>query len=233
MRIDALERYGGEVVSLVVATRTLEYGDVIDAGSVAASEWLADLAPDQALTRIEDVIGRQITVPVAQGLPLTQLNFREGASGLDVPAGFVALSLPMTDKLGLSRSISAGTRVIAYAVGSNSTVMVTAHALVLASPVETTSFSQTQSISLAVQPQDVSAVLAASARGDLRLVVPADDVELTDESSAEAPVDVPALEDSETEAPPVDAAEDAASHVEADARGEKLPAGAESHESEE
>ena len=38
VRIDALERYGGEVVNLLVATRTLEYGDIIDSGSVASRE---------------------------------------------------------------------------------------------------------------------------------------------------------------------------------------------------
>lgn len=195
VRTDALARYGGEVVSLVVATRTLESGDVVDAGSVSVREWLSDLAPAQAITRVEDVLGRQVTVPLAQGLPLTQLNFRDGTSGLDVPAGFVALSLPLTDKLGLSRSISAGTRVVAYAVGSNGTVMLTGSALVLASPVEATSFSQTQSILLAVHPDDVSAVLGASARGDLRLVVPAEDVEFAETELAVAPTDVPAEAD--------------------------------------
>ena len=195
VRTDALARYGGEVVSLVVATRTLESGDVVDAGSVSVREWLSDLAPSQAITRVEDVVGRQVTVPLAQGLPLTQLNFRDGTSGLDVPAGFVALSLPLTDKLGLSRSISAGTRVVAYAVGSNGTIMLTGSALVLASPVEATSFSQTQSILLAVHPDDVSAVLGASARGDLRLVVPAEDVEFAETELAVAPTDVPAEAD--------------------------------------
>lgn len=191
-RLDVLERYGGEVVSLLVATRNLEYGDIIDAGAIATREWLADLAPDQALVRLEDVIGRQVTVPLAKGLPLTQLNLRDGTSGLDVPAGFVALSLSLTDKLGLSRNISAGTRVIAYSVGSNSTVLLTGDALILASPIEATTFSSTQTISLAVRPEDVSAVLGASARGDLRLVIPADDVEFAHDAPESAPVDVPA-----------------------------------------
>ena len=190
MRLETLERYGGEVVSLLVATRTLEYGDVVDASSVTTREWLSDLAPDQALVRLEDVVGKQITVPLAKGLPLTQLNVRDGTSGLDVPAGFVALSLPMNDKLGLSKNIAAGTRVVAYAVGANSTVLLTASALVLASPIESTTFSQTQTVSLAVHPEDVSVVLGASARGDLRLVVPADDVEFEESTQVDAPTEV-------------------------------------------
>lgn len=191
-RLDVLERYGGEVVTLLVATRNLEYGDIIDASAIEAREWLADLAPEQALVHLEDAIGRQVTVPLAKGLPLTQLNVRDGASGLDVPAGFVALSLPLTDKLGLSRNISAGTKVVAYSVGANSTVLLTGDALILASPIETTAFSSIQTISLAVRPEDVSAVLGAGARGDLRLVVPADDVEFAHDASEGAPVDVPA-----------------------------------------
>ena len=202
VRIDALERYGGEVVNLLVATRTLEYGDIIDSSSVASREWIADLAPDQALVRMEEVIGRQVTVPLAKGLPLTQLNLRDGTSGLDVPAGYVAVSLPLTDKLGLSRNIAAGTRVIAFAVSSSCTVLVAGDALVLASPVETTAFSSTQTISLAVLPSDVSALLAAGARGDLRLVVPADDVELAYGPAAAAPTEVLAEGESDLGAAP-------------------------------
>lgn len=189
-RLDALERYGGEVVSLLVATRTLEYGDVIDAGAVAPREWLLDLAPEQALVRLEDAIGQKVTVPLAKGVPLTQLNLRDGASGIEVPAGFVSLSLPMSDKLALSKNVTAGTRVVAYSAGASSTALLTADALVLAVPTEATSFSTSQSVSLAVRPNDVNAVLTASARGDLRLVVPADDVEFEQTAAPAAPTEV-------------------------------------------
>ena len=67
---------------------------------------------------------------------------------------------------------------------------------------ETTAFSSTQTISLAVLPSDVSALLAAGARGDLRLVVPADDVELVYEPAAAAPTEVLAEGESDLGAAP-------------------------------
>ena len=45
-----------------------------------------------------------------------------------------------------------------------------------------------QQITIAVLPDDVSAILAASASGDLRLVIPADDVDVQqDEQETSAP----------------------------------------------
>jgi len=108
VRAEALERYGGEVVSLVVADGAIEKGDVIDSSNVSVREWLADLAPTDAVTSLDDVIGTQVTVPAASGSPLTSLNFRDESEMTEVPSGHVALSLPVTDKLALTGSVCAG-----------------------------------------------------------------------------------------------------------------------------
>jgi pilus assembly protein CpaB len=44
-----------------------------------------------------------------------------------------------------------------------------------------------QQVTIAVLPNDVTAVLSASASGDLRLVIPADDVEVSDDAARTGP----------------------------------------------
>ena len=64
-RTEALERYGGEVVTLVVAARGIEAGEVVDRTNVVERDWLADLAPAGAVTELDDVAGTEVSVPVA------------------------------------------------------------------------------------------------------------------------------------------------------------------------
>ena len=65
VRSDALARFGGEVAHLVVAEHALEAGDVVSESTVSVREWVADLAPEGALTSPDDVLGREVSVPVA------------------------------------------------------------------------------------------------------------------------------------------------------------------------
>ena len=187
VRADALARYGGEVVSLVVADDAIEEGDVIDSSNVSVREWLADLAPAGAITSVDDVIGSQVTIPVAAGAPLTSLNFRAKSEMVSVPSGHVALSLPVTDKLGLAGSVTAGTPLCAYRVSEDGAEVISADIEVLVAPVERTGISSASTITIAVPSSDVPRTLSASAEGSLRLVVPADDVEAVDEGVVAAP----------------------------------------------
>lgn len=136
VRTEALERYGGEVVSLVVATEGLEPGDVVDRSNVVERDWLADLAPADAVTGIDAVMGSEVTVPVAAGVPLTGLNFRDGTEAVEVPDGRVALSIPVTDKLGLPAATAAGTILAAYEVADTGVRLVAEDAQVLRVPGE-------------------------------------------------------------------------------------------------
>ena len=187
VRADALARYGGEVVSLVVADDAIEEGDVIDSSNVSVREWLADLAPAGAVTSVDDVIGSQVTIPVAAGAPLTSLNFRAKSQMVSVPSGHVALSLPVTDKLGLASSVTAGTPLCAYRVDEGGAEVISTDIEVLVAPVERTGISSASTITIAVPSSDVPGMLSASAEGSLRLVVPADDVEAVVEGVVAAP----------------------------------------------
>ena len=107
-RAEALERYGGETVKLVVATKDLAAGETVTKEDLAVKEWLSDLAPAVAMTDMDDCIGRKVTSAVPKGTPLCSLQFAQGADAADVPSGHVALSLALSDKVGLPAEAKAG-----------------------------------------------------------------------------------------------------------------------------
>ena len=173
-RTEAMRRYGGEVVSLVAAVRAIEAGEVVTMADVETRDWLSSLAPEGAQTNIDDVLGREVSVPVSAGAPLTELNFRDPETMAEIPSGHVAVAVPITEKLGVTTGISVGTHVVTYRATDGSAELIGGDATVWGVP--SGSSVSRGSLTIAVTAADVPAVLAASASGDLRIVVPADDV---------------------------------------------------------
>lgn len=191
-RSEALERYGGEVVSLVVATEGIEAGETVDRTNVAERDWLADLAPADALTGIDSVLGTQVSVPVAAGVPLTALNFRDAGDAVEVPPDRVALSLPVTSSLTVPPGLGAGSTLAAYEVTDSGVRLLSEDLTALGVPQAGSGIYSGGTLTVAVAPGDVAAVLAASGDGSLRLALPGDGaLDLADGASA-APREVPA-----------------------------------------
>jgi pilus assembly protein CpaB len=190
-RTEALERYGGDVVSLVVSTRGIEAGEVITSTDVDARDWLSSLAPSHALMELGSVIGREVTVPIAEGAPLTELNFRDVSELADIPSGHVAVSVPITEKLGISQAIRVGAHVTAYRTIEDRAEEICADAIVLAVPSSTGTVASRGTLTIAVPSGNVSQVLTSSTTGDLRLVVPADDVKKADKGERRDTRNVP------------------------------------------
>ena len=203
-RSEMLERYGGEVTSLVVAREGLSQGDVVSESDVEVREWLAALAPEGAMTGLVDVVGKRLTSAVASGSPLSEVDFAGGAGALQVPEGRVAVTVRLSEKTGVAADIAAGTRLLAYGVEDGVPQLISSDALVLGREGEhgESGASSSRELTVAVAPEAVMQVLAASASGGLRLVVPAEDIEsegaqavLSDAEAAvdgEAPSSVPA-----------------------------------------
>lgn len=175
MRTEAMRRYGGEVVSLVVANRSIEVGEVVSMADVEVRDWLSSLAPEGAQTSIDEVVGKEVSVPVCSGAPLVELNFRDPTDLVDVPSGHVAVSVPISEKLGVTSGIAVGTHVVIYRTTEETAELIGGDATVLAVPGNSSSIGRA-SMTIAVTAKDVPAVLTASASGDLRIVCPADDV---------------------------------------------------------
>lgn len=195
-RTEALERYGGEVVSLVIATKDIEAGEAVDGSNVTERDWLADLAPSDAVTSVDSVIGREASVPVAEGVPLTSLNFREVEGVVEVPPDRVAVSVPVSDDLGVSDTLSAGSNLAAYEVDEGTT-LISSEVQVLSSGQEGASIVSSGTLTVAVRPEDVAPILSASGRGSLRLALPGDEALADIGDAPVAPTEVRA--ESETE----------------------------------
>lgn len=175
-RSEELARYGGEVVTLVVSTRVLEAGDVVAASDVCERDWLSSLVPDDAILNLDEVVGREVTEPVACEAPLTELNFRDASGMAPIPAGHVAISVPTSEKLGVSGSVSVGSHLVAYRSDEDKVEAIAADVVVLAAPGSNGTSMGRSAITIAITVDEVASVLAASAEGSLRLVVPASDV---------------------------------------------------------
>ena len=149
------------------------------AADVTQCDWVADLVPEGAFTNLDEVIGKGVTVPIAKGAPVCDLNFRTNDEQLEVPQGMVAVSVPLTRSYRASPvEVVAGSNVIAYATSDEGTTLVTEDVVVLSMP-ESSSIGAAATLTLAVSPDAVPVVLTASAEGTLRIVVPADDVDNT------------------------------------------------------
>lgn len=190
VRTEALERYGGEVVSLVVAPEGLEVGDVVDRRNVTERDWLSDLAPRDAVVGMDEVLGAEVTVPAAAGAPLTSLNFRSSEDAVEVPSGCVALTVPVTQDLGFPSATAAGTTLAAYEVGDSGVRLVAADLLVLRAPADQSAVGSRGDVTLAARPESVASVLSASTEGSLRLAVPADDAGDLSSGLGTAPTEV-------------------------------------------
>lgn len=173
---EAVRRYGGEVVTLAVASRTIEAGEVVSSGDVSMRDWVSSLAPKDSMTSLEDAIGREVSVPVAEGAPLTSLNFREASANIEIPAGHVAISVPVSEKLGISSNVAEGTHVTAYKSQEGSSEVICGDVTVLSSPGSAGTVSGRGLVTIAVDAACIAPVISASTTGDLRLVMPADDV---------------------------------------------------------
>ncbi len=167
---------------------------MVSQSNVTTRDWLVDLAPKGALTDMAEALGKEVSEPASKGAPLTDINFRTDEATADVPNGYVALTLPVTDKLGISRNASQGLRLEAYQVTEAGSSLIAGDIQVLSQPVSASSLTESQ-ITVAVLPDEVAAVLAASATGDLRLVVPAEDVH----SEVQTPTAPEELVDTEVE----------------------------------
>ncbi|WP_082630063.1 SAF domain-containing protein [Olsenella massiliensis] len=182
-RNDAIARYGGEVVSVVVTSGHLEAGDVIEPQDVQLRDWIAELVPEGAVTSLDDVVGRQLCHATAKNEVLTSECFDEGDGMAEVPAGFVGVTLPVTDKLGIFRSVTPGTKLIAYEVNKDSSRQIGDDIVVISSPAAAGAASGAQ-VAVAIRAADVDKVLSANAAGKLSFVAPASDVRSQDVGSA-------------------------------------------------
>ena len=188
-RQEVLASYGGELVSVCVASHDIEAGEVLDESCFSMEEWVGSLLPEDAFTDADDVMGETATssIPARAVLCPVYLEEREGA--IEVPAGMVAVSVPADEQSAVGGAIAPGDRVDVYVSDKG-----IADRLCSARVIDTSSSGDEAAgamawVTLAVEPDRVSEVLAATASGSISLTLPDSSIEEegTDEPDGAAP----------------------------------------------
>ena len=189
-RAEALERYGGEQLEVCVATRDLAPGETIDESDVESTMWLVDLLPEDAVYDVEDAVGQTVSSTILAGEVVSSRRLGDVGSDLDVPDGMVAVCVAAEDVQAVGGAIGTGSLVDVYATGSSSTSLIAQSVLVLATSTTETDDDEVNWITIAVAPELVQSIVAATQTTELYFTLPADDVEearatATEETAAE------------------------------------------------
>lgn len=174
-RAEALARYGGEQIEVVVAKRDIFAGEAVDASAVETQLWVADLLPEAAVTSIEDVRGRVVASTILAGEVVSERRFEGEARQLDVPAGLIAISVPAKDVQAVGGAITTGSRVDMYATGGTSTDLIASDVLVLATSAGGRDADARESVSwitIAVEPGIAQGIVAAAQKMELYFTLP-------------------------------------------------------------
>ncbi len=173
-RAEAMERYGGEQVEVLVATKDIYPGETLDSSNATVRTWLSDLLPDECVTSLSDVKGIQVTSMIVKGEAVSRHRFESGSSSVDVPEGCVALSVSAQDVQTVGGSLKAGNLVDVYATGSQ-TSRIGEGILVLATNVDNADSSKTKVswVTLAVPAEQSQEFVTASQSMDMYFVLPA------------------------------------------------------------
>lgn len=189
-RTEALQRYGGEQVEVLVATKTIHPGETLDPSNCTTTTWLSDLLPEGALMNIDETAGKQATSLILQGEVVSSSRFDNETKELDIPAGSVAIALPAQDVQAVGGSITVGSKVDVYATGTKTTCL--GRDLEVLATSAGTEESSTRSkitwVTLAVDPEKTQEFVAASQSMDIYFTLPsAKPKELTDNMAEQTP----------------------------------------------
>lgn len=178
-RAEALARYGGEQLEVCVAKRDIAAGETVEGDAMQTRLWLADLLPQDAVQSMGDVLGRQVTSTILAGEVVSFKRFDEQRSELEVPQGFIAVSVPAKDVQAVGGAVVPGSVVDVYASGGVSTEVIARTVLVLATNANKTSTGVGDGlawVTMALEPDAVQEVIAASEKTELYFALPGDGV---------------------------------------------------------
>lgn len=172
-RQEAMNRYGGEQVEVVVATRDLVPGEFLDSSNSTKKLWLSDLLPEGCLTDIQDAKGKQLTSLVVKGEAVCWKRFESSVSSLEVPEGFVALTVPAKDVQAVGGALKPGALVDVYATGAQTSCLGRG-VMVLATNADGSSAKESVSwVTLAVPSDQSQDYVSASQSMDISFTLPA------------------------------------------------------------
>ena len=177
-RAEALSRYGGEQIEVCVARRDIAPGEKIDTSALETKLWVADLLPEQAVRAQSDISGQVASSPIFAGEVVSHKRFGETSSSIEVPVGYVALSVPAKTVQAVGGALVPGTQVDMYASGDTTTQAIAQNILVLAtssSGSEGKEHADMTWVTVAIEPDRVQEIIAASHKTELYFSLPSRD----------------------------------------------------------
>ena len=172
-----------------MATRNIVAGERLDLSAVETKLWVADLLPEGAVRSSSDAVGKTATSSIFKGEVILSGRFETGHDSLDVPSGKQAVSVPAKAVQAVGGAISPGMSVDIYALGDTSTSAIAKDVSVLDTSVGKSGSlvsSENGWITLAVDPENVQEIIAASGRTTLYFTLPGATVESGDAADDQA-----------------------------------------------
>ena len=185
-RAEALARYGGEQVEAYVATRDIVAGERVDLSAVETKLWVADLLPENAVRSSADAVGKTATSTIYKGEVITAGRFEVGQDAIEVPAGKQAVSVPAKAVQAVGGAIHAGMNIDVYSSGDSATSAIATNVNVLDTSVGSSGSLSSDGgwITLAVEPEKVQEIIAASNKTTLYFTLPGEGVSSDDSSKS-------------------------------------------------
>ena len=192
---EVLAAYGGDLVVACVASRDIEPGEVLDEANVQEEEWVASLLPKDAATSLEEVVGERATTSIPTRAVLNPVYFEQDERAIEVPEGMVAVSVPSDEERSVGGAVTPGDAVDVYVSNAGvADLLCRAQVIDTSARAEKTENSSIAWVTLAVEPERVAEVLAATAKGTISLVLPGtldegEEAEAEEAARAEEPAD--------------------------------------------
>lgn len=173
---EMLSRYGGEQVEVCVAKRDIVAGDRISEGDIEVRTWIATMLPMNSVTDRKEAVGKQVGSTIFAGEVISTSRFGFESADIDVPSGFVAVSVPTREVQAVGGALESGMTTDVFAVGPTSTTKLASSVSVLATSMHTDGSSNAAAwITLAVKPSAVEELISAAENLDLYFALPAED----------------------------------------------------------
>ncbi len=174
-RLQVLEQYGGEQVEVLVATTDIQPGETLDATNSKKELWVSNLLPEGSVTDTSDMWGKKATSLILSGEVVSSKRFEGENSAVEIPEGFVAISVPAKDVQAVGGRVASGNKVDVYAVGTKTSCLGTDILVLETSAKSQDEQSQTKVewVTLAVKPESVQEYIAASEDLEIYLALPA------------------------------------------------------------
>jgi pilus assembly protein CpaB len=167
----AMARYGGEQVEVCVAKHDIAPGERISDTNTTIRSWIAEMLPRDPIRSIDDIRDTSPSETILSGEVLSRHRFSSTHRTIDIPSGHRAVGVSVDEARCAASVLEAGQSIDIYATGSSGTSRIADHVLVLSLEKESSS-SRHIRVVLAVKPENVEQIIAASSNVDLHFTLP-------------------------------------------------------------